>query len=136
MTWATAREAAMQREQYRCGICGYRASEVNHRVPRKMGGRNNDDNKHALSRLIACCSDCHDRYERHARSDGYRVGFFVPDGIVASEYPVLYRDVWALLDDDGNVIAVDDSSTVGLYALAAAAAAERAGRLTHNRRML
>jgi hypothetical protein len=101
--WRPAREWALTRDAGRCVICGDVADEVNHRVPRQMGGRNADPTRHAIAKLVSTCRGCHDTYERHDRAEGYRLGFFVPVGSRPSGWPVLYRGRWALLTDIGTI---------------------------------
>lgn len=54
--WRRAREAALQRDGYRCVQCGHAAEEVDHIVPRAMGGSVYD-----LNNLQSMCKPCHKR---------------------------------------------------------------------------
>jgi len=57
--WRRLRAAVLQRDGWRCIVCGAMASQVDHVVPRELGGRDERGN------LRSICDRCHD--ERHGR---------------------------------------------------------------------
>lgn len=54
--WRRARAAALQRDRYRCVKCGRAAEEVDHIIPRAMGGP-----VYNLTNLQSMCKPCHKR---------------------------------------------------------------------------
>jgi hypothetical protein len=50
--WRSIRKRILRRDQYICQYCGQEANTVDHVVPRKLGGLDNDDN------LVASCTRC------------------------------------------------------------------------------
>ncbi len=105
--WAPARTVALIRDGYRCAVCARPAGEVNHRVPRRMGGRLNDPERHRPDRLVSLCRDHHHIAETVDRAWGIRTGLFVPGNVPATEWPVLYRDGWHLLTPDARRVPVN-----------------------------
>lgn len=92
----------MQRDGYSCVICGTATREVNHRVPRGMGGRMNDPDRHSPDRLISLCRDHHHAAEVVERGKAYTIGLFVPAGRVAALWPVKTRHGWVQLTSLGT----------------------------------
>jgi len=50
--WKKIRLAILQRDQHTCAYCGGVATEVDHIIPRALGGDESDDN------LTAACAKC------------------------------------------------------------------------------
>lgn len=53
--WRKIRARILERDGYTCQLCGQEALTVDHIVPRRLGGQDNDDNLQAL------CSRCNTR---------------------------------------------------------------------------
>lgn len=53
--WPATRRRILDRDGQRCYRCGRHATDVDHIVPRHLGGSDDDDN------LAAICRDCHRR---------------------------------------------------------------------------
>lgn len=49
------RAAVLRRDRHRCVDCGAPATEVDHVVPRALGGRT------VMTNLAAVCESCHDK---------------------------------------------------------------------------
>jgi 5-methylcytosine-specific restriction enzyme A len=63
--WERKRERILERDFHLCQVCLVRtASEVDHRIPRALGGSEEDSN------LQSICSTCHD--EKTGRETGAR----------------------------------------------------------------
>jgi 5-methylcytosine-specific restriction endonuclease McrA len=50
--WRRLRAQALRRDRHRCG-CGAPATQVHHRKPRELGGRDE------LANLVSVCARCH-----------------------------------------------------------------------------
>lgn len=100
------RRIVEQRSGGVCESCGDRpASDVHHRQYLSRGG------SHDVHNLIHLCgvgntSGCHGR----AHKDGEREGLAIGRGYRSELMPVLYRDVWVLLDDDGGMRFLNEST--------------------------
>jgi hypothetical protein len=91
-----------------CGNSGDQPLQIQHRIPRQMGGRSRDPDAHALDRLVTIGAKCHDWIERHERSQAVKYGYLVPAGLAAAEVAVLCWDGWFQLTADGQRIPVPD----------------------------
>lgn len=97
----TTQTAVRTRSQGLCEGCGqHPATELHHRRYRSRGGT------HEVSNLLHLCGSgnhtgCHGKAHTGA---GEVLGWSVESGIAPpAHYPLTYRGVRALLDDDGNV---------------------------------
>lgn len=86
-------------------LCGP-VCEWHHRGPRALGGTRAGWVNRAANGL-GLAADCHRRVESN-RTQAYMNGWLVArNGIrTADQVPVLYRDAWVLLGDDGSVTPV------------------------------
>lgn len=50
--WKDQRIRVLKRDGYTCQYCGADATQVDHVIPRKVGGT------HDLDNLVACCAPC------------------------------------------------------------------------------
>ena len=50
--WRKTRKRILIRDRHTCQYCGAPANTVDHKLPRRMGGGDEDSN------LVACCSSC------------------------------------------------------------------------------
>lgn len=50
--WKDQRVRVLKRDGYICQYCGSEATQVDHVIPRKVGG------DHSLDNLVACCAPC------------------------------------------------------------------------------
>jgi hypothetical protein len=50
--WKDQRVRVLKRDGYICQYCGLEATQVDHVIPRKVGG------DHSLDNLVACCAPC------------------------------------------------------------------------------
>jgi 5-methylcytosine-specific restriction endonuclease McrA len=64
--WKDQRLRVLKRDGYICQYCGQDATQVDHVIPRKVGG------SHDLDNLVACCAPCNTR--KGARSEGLFLG--------------------------------------------------------------
>lgn len=89
-----------------CESCGRAtASNIHHRQYLSRGGT------HDVHNLIHLCgmgnvNGCHGR----AHKDGEREGLAIGRGYRSELMPVLYRDAWVLLDDDGGMRFLNEST--------------------------
>jgi 5-methylcytosine-specific restriction endonuclease McrA len=60
--WKDQRIRVLKRDGYTCQYCGGEATQVDHVIPRAVGGG------HDLDNLVACCAPCNTR--KGARSEG------------------------------------------------------------------
>ena len=60
--WKDQRLRVLKRDGYICQYCGQEATQVDHVIPRKVGGT------HDLDNLVACCAACNSA--KGARSEG------------------------------------------------------------------
>lgn len=67
--WFQKRRQTLERDNYRCKICGStKKLHVHHIIPRRLGGNNE------LSNLITLCAACHERLEMRKK-----LGFSAPE---------------------------------------------------------
>ena len=64
--WKDQRLRVLKRDGYICQYCGQEATQVDHVIPRKVGGT------HDLDNLVACCAPCNSA--KGARSEGVFLG--------------------------------------------------------------
>lgn len=76
MDWATAREAALDRDKGRCRRCPATATDVHHRRPKQMGGTKNQEIAFGLDNLVALCRECHSHIHRNP-AQSYKLGWLV-----------------------------------------------------------
>jgi 5-methylcytosine-specific restriction endonuclease McrA len=50
--WRKTRKRILTRDRHTCQYCGALATTVDHKLPRRMGGGDEDSN------LVACCTSC------------------------------------------------------------------------------
>jgi hypothetical protein len=65
--WKDQRVRVLKRDGYICQYCGSEATQVDHVIPRKVGGT------HDLDNLVACCAPCNS-------AKGAREGLFLGAG--------------------------------------------------------
>lgn len=53
--WKDQRIRVLKRDGYICAYCGQEADQVDHVIPRKIGGT------HDLDNLVACCKSCNSK---------------------------------------------------------------------------
>ena len=53
--WKDQRLRVLKRDGYICAYCGQEADQVDHVIPRKVGGT------HDLDNLVACCKSCNSK---------------------------------------------------------------------------
>ena len=53
--WKDQRIRVLKRDGYICAYCGQEADQVDHVIPRKVGGT------HDLDNLVACCKSCNSK---------------------------------------------------------------------------
>jgi hypothetical protein len=95
-----------ERDGHLCAMCGNSGDQplqIQHRIPRQMGGRSRDPDAHSLDRLVTIGARCHVWVESH-RIAAIQYGFLVPAGVAATEVKVLYWDGWFQLTADGRRI--------------------------------
>lgn len=106
--YTSAREAVHARSGSRCEVCGVKIDlasfHAHHRRARSSGRR--DD---GLANLAACCGPCHNGSDQsiHANpSIASAYGWIISrhDRRPPSMVPILRRDDWCLLTDDGRAI--------------------------------
>lgn len=102
------RGALFQRSGGMCEMalpdCDYRATEVAHRISRKMGGRRGEAlaKSNQLSNLIHACSACH-RWTHAHPVEAQHFGLMLEEWMVPGEVSVLYRaEIRVLLDIEGT----------------------------------
>lgn len=57
--WDKAKRIVVDRDSMLCVRCKKEATDVHHRLPRKMGGTRNEKIAYGLANLISLCRDCH-----------------------------------------------------------------------------
>lgn len=84
--------------------CSMRATEDSHRLKVGMGGRHGAAavRHHVLSQLLHACHGCH-RGLHEAPAAAYWAGRMLREGEDPTAVPVLYRNRWVLLADDGSI---------------------------------
>lgn len=108
---AGTRNAVADRSSGRCERCArLRASEVHHRLGRRMGGTRSAD-IHKLANLMHLCSQCH-RWITENPKSAYASGWCVRSHLDPAEVAVFYRGQWVFLTDDGSVIPVAEWEAV------------------------
>ena len=57
------RLAVLDRDEWTCQVCGGPGQEIDHKIPRRMGGRYGEAKKRieAMENLRTICIDCHRR---------------------------------------------------------------------------
>ena len=87
-----------------CEVCGRRAESTHHRKPRGMGG-SKDPAAHSAANLLRVCGDgtrgCHGMIESN-RTASYENGWLLRRGEPPTCVPVLLRNRWTLLTEDGQ----------------------------------
>ena len=87
-----------------CEVCGRRAESTHHRKPRGMGG-SQDPAAHSPANLLRVCGDgtrgCHGMIEAD-RTGSYGHGWLLRRGELPTCVPVLLRNRWTLLTEDGQ----------------------------------
>lgn len=109
---SATREALFERSGGMCEMalpeCDYRATEVAHRISRKMGGRRGLSlaRSNQLDNLLHACSSCH-RWTHAHPVEAQHFGLMLEEWMAPSEMPVLYRgESRVLLDDEGGRCAI------------------------------
>ncbi|BAL87357.1 hypothetical protein AMIS_21370 [Actinoplanes missouriensis 431] len=106
---ARVRAALKQRS---CGVCEIqapgcdgRAVDPSHRITTGMGGRHGAAaaRHHVLSNLLHACRGCHSGALHAMPAAAYWRGWMLHSHEDPTSVPVLYRGVWSLLTDAGDV---------------------------------
>ena len=83
--WRKIRARILNRDGHSCQMCGQEATTVDHIIPRKVGGQDNDDNLQAL------CNRCNTskggRFFESAKTPLTLLGSFIPKNDTISHYP-------------------------------------------------
>jgi len=74
--WRKIRARILNRDGHSCQICGQEATTVDHIVPRRIGGQDNDDNLQAL--CVRCNTSKGGRFFESARTPLTLSGSFIP----------------------------------------------------------
>lgn len=101
---ARQRAKLHERSGGECEICGKPANNAHHRKNRSQGGN------HDLSNLLLLCGSgttgCHGWATEHP-ADARKGGWSTWRSDDPLKVPVLYRNTWVRLDNDGNVIVLE-----------------------------
>lgn len=100
------REIAWVRDLYRCVICGEKVDDGHHRVPKGMGGRSNDEDRHRPDRVVSVCRKHHVPAIHAYPELASTLGYFVLKGENAWEKPIWYpkEGCWFTLTEGGTRI--------------------------------
>ena len=98
-------ELIYERDGHRCPHCGHRATSVQHRINRQMGGSKNTL-RHAPSNLLAFCWLGNTQMESNTETaqQALEFGWKLPSNAVPSEHPFYDATdrVWYVIDDEYN----------------------------------
>lgn len=92
-----------ERSAGRCERCNEWTSDcqIHHRRPRGAGGTRREDTN-TTSNGVLLCSQCHREVESH-RAKAFDDGWLVRQSHDPKATPVLRREQWVYLDDDGGM---------------------------------
>jgi len=84
--WKQQRLRVLERDQWICSYCGEQATEVDHVIPRKVGG------DHSMDNLVASCRRCN--LAKGARSEAlFLHGISTPLVLVGNPSPITVGSV-------------------------------------------
>lgn len=102
-TYRLVRLEVLQRDGFRCVLCGRVATDTHHRQPRGMGGSARNADIHSPANLVSLCREHHSHTESR-RAWAYGEGLLVRSGFDPAETPVrLSAGRWVLFLKDGTI---------------------------------